>query len=160
MPERDKAVRKIIGLALGDPPVDAIMGRPMSINKRDWEGMEAMVDEGFVIVVESIDWGRVLMTAQARHEALMDADKHADPPESSSLKDVHERAGVCPECIVAALLHESTMGSLYSGWVQDPDPERDPEWRAEWLEAAGGRFALFQRMLPRFLEALHKGEPT
>jgi hypothetical protein len=160
MPERDKAVLKVIELMLGDHPTDPIIGRPYAVKKSDWEGLQAMVDEAFVAVVEHIDWGRVLMTAQARHEALMDADKHPDPPEEGSLKDVYERAGVCPECIVSALLHESTMGSLYSAWVQDPDPERAPEWRTEWLEEAGGKFALFQRMLPMILENLHTGEES
>lgn len=156
MPERDKAVRRMVEMTVGTRATDPITKRAPSVRKRDWEGLEAMMDEAFVEIVQTIDWGRVLMTAQARHEALTDADMHPDPPEHSALVDVDERAGLCPECVVNALLHESTLGSLHAEWKGNPDADQHPEWRDEWIEEAGGRLATFQRVLPKIMEGLDK----
>lgn len=156
MPERDKAVRRMVGIVVGDTDTDPITKRSRSVRKRDWEGLEAMMDEMFVDIVNTIDWGRVLMTGQARHEALIDAGTHPELPESSALLDVHERVGLCPVCVVNALLHESTLGSLHAGWRENPDADQAPEWRDEWIEEAGGRLAVFQRVLPKIMEGLDR----
>lgn len=159
MPERDKAVFHIIDAVFGPIVRDPLLGTPRNMPRADHAALEAAVDELFVGVVDMIDWGRILMTANARHMALRETGAH-EPPGVGSLDDIFDddRHPLCPSCMVEALLSESTMGNSEGTWKAEPNADRDPIWRTEFLEEAGGKFKLFQRMIPRILERLHKEE--
>lgn len=64
-------------------------------------------------VVDSIDWNRVMIEAQARHLALghdTEGDRHSFPFTED----------ICPKCLCEALLAEET----HTDWKREPDIPR------------------------------------
>lgn len=170
MPERDKAVERAAALIVGadSRTWDAIIRRPAGMRKAEWQALTVLVDMLYAYTVRHIDWNRVMVTANSRHIALIEAEeKGGEAHERSELISfviTDERQaddGLCPECLREALLQETTMGSLQSEWQARPTARLQADWWHEWLNVEGpGARATLEKLAPIILEAADRVTTT
>lgn len=159
MPERDKAVLHVASIITDAKVFDGLMGgTPRGMRRKQWEGLQAIIDFLFMEIIEKVDWNRVLLTATTRHARMveLDPDHFTDRSMLGGWKadgGGREDDGICPDCIIEALLSESTMGPKDDG----TPTERHPLWRKEWLEEAGGAEGLLKSLAPTILRAAANG---
>jgi hypothetical protein len=132
VPERDKAVAHISADIIGAKVFDGLTQTPRGMRRDLWQGLQALVDMQFVKTVQRLDWNRVLLMASNRHHELV--ERH--PEHSSDLigSRLDDEDDVCPNCIVWALLSETTSGGP-SGSYRNDDALKDVPVPADWWHA-------------------------
>lgn len=142
MPERDKAVVRASADIIGAKVFDGLSQRPRGVRKDVWDCLNALVDMAYVKAVQGIDWKRILLTASVRHRELEDRDSgHASDLMGGLLNS--DSDAVCPNCIVWALLSETTSGgsSDWSATRTDRlvDVKVPADWWYDWLYGEDGK---------------------
>lgn len=119
MPVRAKAVDRIIRELTGGVSynnvthtarVGGVDGEVMDRDEYDRRYVEP-VDRIFEIVVDSIDWNRVMLEASARHGSLASNPEHDERNVGHSYEDV-----ICPECLCEALMASES----WQDWKKKP----------------------------------------
>lgn len=159
MPERDKAVLYVAGTLVDgevpDPsnPVSTLLGlQPRGVRRAQWQGLQAIIDYLLIEMLERINWSRVLLTAGSRHRRM--EELHPDhATDSAMLSGLHKDDPICGDCIIEALMSESTMGPKEDG----TPVERHPLWRKDWLDEGGGAVEILKALAPRFIQAAENG---
>lgn len=158
MPERDKAVAHIAADIIGAKVFDGLTQTPRGMRRGPWEVLQALVDMQFVKTVQRIDWNRVLLTGSNRHHELSERDpSHKSDLIGSRLSDDDD---ICPNCIVWALLSETTGGGG-SGTYRREDSLKDVPVPADWWHAwlygedgdGDGPAETLRKLMPLIIEA-------
>lgn len=133
MPERDKAVAHISADIIGAKVFDGLTQTPRGMRRDLWQGLQALVDMQFVKTVQRLDWNRVLLTGSNRHAELTERN----PEHASDLMGSFGDDQICPNCIVWALLSETTSGGPGGGsYISREDAlTRDVPVPADWWHA-------------------------
>lgn len=121
MPERTKAVNRIVAEMLGPQASTDMMGH---INAAHLDSGEIVSGEDFLdrfvdpverlweVAVDGIDWNVVLLAAQTRHLTL----DHEDEDDSLGFAV----RGICGECLCEALM----VGNTFADWEKVPKIRR------------------------------------
>lgn len=121
MPERTKAVNRIVSAMLGAQAQADMTGNITAARLDDGEivsGEEFLdrfvdpVERLWEVAVDGIDWNVVLLAAQSRHLTL----DHEDEDDSLGLAV----RGVCGECLCEALM----VGNTFADWEVVPKIKR------------------------------------
>lgn len=138
MPERDKAVLRISADIIGAKVFDGLTQTPRGVKRELWEALQALVDMAYVKVVQTLDWNRILLTASARHVELVDRDGGHS---TDIMFGIDDDDPVCPDCIVWALLSETTSGGPSSAYRHEDslaDVKLPADWWHAWLYGEDG----------------------
>jgi hypothetical protein len=84
----------------------------------------------FVKTVQQLDWNRVLLTGANRHAELSESDSG----HKSDLMGALDDDQICPNCIIWALLSETTSGGP-TGAYRREDTLKDVKVPADWWHA-------------------------
>lgn len=137
MPERDKAVLRISADIIGAKVFDGLTQAPRGVKRELWEVLQALVDMAFAKAVATIDWNRLLLTASNRHYELVERDDG----HKSDLMGAMDEDQICPNCIVWALLSETTSGGPSSAYRHEDslaDVKLPADWWHAWLYGEDG----------------------
>lgn len=119
MPNREKVVDRLVNREVGGhawntlrfPPAHVCQNAPdcglpgdRHLAHEAMAAARARADETFCLVMEAMDWNRVLSIAGARHDVLRERDGDAHPSGPYSLIQGDHFPPVCGECVKEAAM--------------------------------------------------------